>query len=116
MTGFFPKLPNKGKDYGGLLLEYHPVINKGFVRSWGIQTVVSGWKETLEGSASLGNQSTAWVEFMDQSRVSFITSFLFDCRGVVCHSVLFSNLLRRENHGIDHFADPEAHFQCFFYL
>ena len=78
MTGFFPKLPNKGKDYGGLLLEYHPVINKGFVRSWGIQTVISGWKETLEGSPSLGNQSTAWVEFMDQSRVSFITSFYRD--------------------------------------
>ncbi len=78
MTGFFPKLPNKGKNFGALLLEYHPIINKGIVRGWGIKTIFSGWKETLEKKPSLGNQSEAWVEFMDQSRISVTASHYQD--------------------------------------
>ncbi len=77
-TGYFPKLPDKGRDFGSLLLEYHPIINKGIVRGWGIQTIFSGWKETREENVSMGNQTQLWVEFMDQSSISFTTAHYQD--------------------------------------
>ncbi len=77
-TGYFPKLPNKGRDHASLLLEYHPIINKGIIRGWGIQSIFTGWKESLEKNFSYGNQSQIWIEFMDQSRLSFSTSQYVD--------------------------------------
>ncbi len=70
-TGFFWKLPDKGHQQWTLYAETHPIVNRRFLRSWGLSAGLGYIRETLEQNPSVGVNNRFWLEFPDQSRIEF---------------------------------------------
>ncbi len=68
-TGYFLNIPGKGKRQFGLYADVHPLINRSFVRSWGISLKPIYTRDSDESAAGYGLQSTAWIETRDQSQL-----------------------------------------------
>ena len=70
-TGYFQKIPQKGRRELGAYLEMHPFLNKRFLRSWGVSSLQRIYRDTDEREDGYGIQNSLWFEFPDQSRVKF---------------------------------------------
>ena len=73
-TGFFQKIPSKGRRELGAYLEMHPFLNKKFLRSWGVSSLQRIYRDTDEREDGYGIQNSLWFEFPDQSRVTFMVT------------------------------------------
>jgi hypothetical protein len=65
--GYFPKVPEKGHYRNGLYSDIHPLINRKYVRSWGLSLEPFYFKDSDESTYSAALQSKAWLEFADQT-------------------------------------------------
>ncbi|RMG63199.1 MAG: hypothetical protein D6715_11515 [Calditrichaeota bacterium] len=77
-TGFFPKLPDNGYREVSTFAEIHPLINRKVVRRWGLSSLARVYKNTRDRGTSFGDQSQIFVEFPDQSRLTFTATFFQD--------------------------------------
>ena len=66
-TGYFPKIEGKGSTQIGFYTDLHPLVNKRFVRSWGISLQPILIDDSDETAVGYGIKSTAWIELPDQS-------------------------------------------------
>ncbi|MFQ5584370.1 MAG: DUF5916 domain-containing protein, partial [Calditrichia bacterium] len=70
-TGFFPKIPGKGRKDFGFYVDTHPFLNGRILRSWGISSYQRIFRDSDEEQNGLGIQNKLWFELVDQSRLTF---------------------------------------------
>lgn len=65
--GFYPKIPDKGTYHNGIYVDVHPLVNKKYIRSWGLSLQPFYFKDSDESASSEAIQSKLWIELADQS-------------------------------------------------
>jgi hypothetical protein len=73
-TGFFQKVPNKGRKDFHFYADTHPFVNSRYLRSWGIGSLQVIWRDSDESEISWGIQPKFWLEFRDQSMLTITTA------------------------------------------
>jgi len=73
-TGFFQKVPNKGRKNIQFYVDTHPFVNSRYLRSWGIGSLQIIWRDSDENEVTWGIQPRLWLEFQDQSMLTITTA------------------------------------------
>ncbi len=77
-TGFFAKIPQKGRDQVGMYADIHPFLNKKLVRSFRLSTFGNFIKDSDETKPGYGVQNTLFVQLQDLSYLQLGATFYHD--------------------------------------
>ncbi len=68
-TGFFIKIPNKGRTQFAMYMDMHPYVNYGIIRQWGISLTPTAFKDSDESRTAMGIQSSLWAITQKESQL-----------------------------------------------
>lgn len=104
-TGYFEKIPDKGRTQVAFYSDMHPYVNYGIIRQWGVSVTPTVFQDSDESMPAMGVQSSIWATTQKESQLRLGFSRYRDVETYFLNQYISSPLEEYVYWGTDLFAE-----------